>query len=196
MKNITCQRLRLFFWHMCSRLRFGRVGWPSYAIAPLRVIGGSFVEIGDKVTILDGARIEAVATWGEHKYSPSVKIGTGTSIGQHLHLTCAQQVAIGEDCAILPQVLITDINHSYLDINISPMQAVLEVHSVSIGNGTLIGMGARILPGVHLGKHCVVGANAVVRAGRYPDYSVLVGVPARVVKQYDVVTGEWKRSGR
>jgi acetyltransferase-like isoleucine patch superfamily enzyme len=47
-----------------------------------------------------------------------------------------------------------------------------------------------VLPGARIGKHCVIGANSVV-TGEIPDFSVAVGNPARVIKQY--VNGEWKR---
>ena len=191
----TCQRMRLFFWHLYAKLKFGQVGWPSYAISPIRIIGGKDVHLGSNVTILNDARIEAVSEWGTRKYSPNVIIGSGTDIGQNLHLTCAQNIQIGSYCAILPQVLITDINHDYLRVDTPPVQSSIEVDPVSIGDACIIGMGARILPGVHLGCHCVVGTNAVVRAGEYPDYSVLVGVPARMVKRYNKATGKWERCG-
>ena len=53
-------------------------------------------------------------------------------------------------------------------------------------------MGACIQAGTVLGKQCVVGANAVVR-GTYPDYCVIVGVPARVIKKYNPETGKWEK---
>lgn len=61
-----------------------------------------------------------------------------------------------------------------------------------IGDGCFIGYGAAIQSGTKLGKHCVVGTNSVVR-GEFPDYSVIVGSPARVVKQYNIRTGIWDR---
>lgn len=47
--------------------------------------------------------------------------------------------------------------------------------------------------GVKLGKHCVVGTNAVVMKGQYPDYCVLVGNPAKIIKKYDFNKLEWVR---
>lgn len=61
-----------------------------------------------------------------------------------------------------------------------------------IGEGCFIGYGSVILPGTVLGKHCVVGANAVV-TGTFLDYSVIVGVPGRTVKQYNPDTGKWEK---
>lgn len=61
-----------------------------------------------------------------------------------------------------------------------------------IGDQTFIGMHAVILPGVLIGKHCVIGANSVV-TDNIPDYSVAVGVPAKVIKKYNWKTGEWEK---
>lgn len=61
-----------------------------------------------------------------------------------------------------------------------------------IGDGCYIGYGAVILAGTTLGKQCIVGANSVVR-GDFPDYSVLAGAPARIVKKYNRDKAIWER---
>ena len=59
---------------------------------------------------------------------------------------------------------------------------------VEIGPGSWLGAGAIVLPGTRLGRNTVVGAGAVVR-GDHPDHAVLAGVPAKVVRRYDLATG-------
>ena len=60
------------------------------------------------------------------------------------------------------------------------------LHGCTIGDNSLIGMGAILLNGSKIGKNCVVGAGAVVAEGKeYPDNSLIVGVPARVVRPVD-----------
>ena len=54
-------------------------------------------------------------------------------------------------------------------------------NSVSIGEDSFIGAGCIILPGSKIGKFCIVGAGAVVK-GDFEDYSVIVGSPARKIK--------------
>ena len=44
-----------------------------------------------------------------------------------------------------------------------------------------------------MGRHCVVGTNSVVR-GHFPDYSVIVGIPAKIVKRYDEKMKQWKKT--
>jgi acetyltransferase-like isoleucine patch superfamily enzyme len=59
---------------------------------------------------------------------------------------------------------------------------------VVIGDGSWIGAGSVILPGARIGKHVAIGANSVVN-GEIPDFSVAVGSPAKVVKQYSEHSG-------
>lgn len=58
------------------------------------------------------------------------------------------------------------------------------VHCSSVGDGCLVGMGARLLDGAVIGKDCVIGAGAVVRENTVvPDGTLMVGVPARAVRE-------------
>ncbi len=58
------------------------------------------------------------------------------------------------------------------------------LHGCTVGDESLIGMGAVVLNGAVIGKHCLVGAGALVTEGKvFPDGSLIVGSPARVVRQ-------------
>ena len=58
------------------------------------------------------------------------------------------------------------------------------VHACTVGDETLIGMGATLLDGSIIGRQCIVGANALVSEGRqFPDGSLILGMPARVVRE-------------
>ena len=60
------------------------------------------------------------------------------------------------------------------------------LHGCTIGEGSLIGMGATILNGAKIGEHSLVGAHAFVGEGKeFPDYSLIVGAPARVIRTLD-----------
>ncbi len=57
------------------------------------------------------------------------------------------------------------------------------LHSCTLGDYALIGMGATVLNNARIGNHCLVGANALVPEGReYPDRSLIIGMPAKVVR--------------
>ena len=64
--------------------------------------------------------------------------------------------------------------------------------SVEIGEGSWIGTKAVIVGDVKIGRHCVIGAGSVVTKD-VPDYSIVVGSPAKVIKHYDFTKGEWVR---
>ena len=66
------------------------------------------------------------------------------------------------------------------------------LHGCTVGDGTLIGIKSVILNDAVIGKNCVIGANAVVSRD-IPDYCVAVGIPARVVRRYDVAKGQWDK---
>lgn len=60
------------------------------------------------------------------------------------------------------------------------------LHGCTIGDGTLVGMGAVILNGARIGRGCLIGANALVTEGKeIPDGSMVVGQPGKVVRQVD-----------
>ena len=91
--------------------------------------------------------------------------------------------------------MITDIDHDYNDITQPISKQNLIIKKTSIGENCFIGSGAKIQAGTILGKHCVIGANSVVR-GHFPDYCVIVGVPARIIKKYDFACKEWKKTDK
>lgn len=99
---------------------------------------------------------------------------------------------IGKKTTISGNVFITNIDHEYQKIDKHIMEQPMICKKTVIGENCFIGFGAAIQAGTVLGKQCVVGTNAVVR-GTYPDYSVIVGVPAKVVKRYNKETGKWER---
>ena len=60
------------------------------------------------------------------------------------------------------------------------------VHGCTIGDNTLIGMGATILNGARIGRNCLIGANALVTENKIiPDNSLVMGAPAKVVREID-----------
>lgn len=127
-------------------------------------------------------RLEAICEWLGKKYNPEVIFGNDVNIGQFCHITCANKVVVGSGVSILPNVLITDIEHEYVQ-NMSLRFTGLNVGSVEIGDYSVIGMGARILGhrNIKIGKNAVIGANAVVTSD-VPDNAVVVGAPAKIVK--------------
>ncbi|WP_421361322.1 gamma carbonic anhydrase family protein [Agrobacterium rosae] len=60
------------------------------------------------------------------------------------------------------------------------------IHGCTIGDNSLVGMGATVLNGAKIGKNCLIGANALVTEGKeFPDNSLIVGSPARAIRTLD-----------
>ena len=127
---------------------------------------------------------------GGGKFSPKLQIGDYCAFGQQLHMTCANEIVIGNYVTISARVLITDINHSYQEIDVPSLCQKLETKPVAIGDNSWIGMNAVIVPGVKIGKNVVVGASAVVTKD-VPDDCVVVGNPAKIIKRYDRTKNIW-----
>lgn len=65
------------------------------------------------------------------------------------------------------------------------------LHGCTVGAGSLIGMGATVLNGARIGARCLVGANALVTEGKeFPDGSLIVGAPAKAVRELDAAALE------
>ena len=172
--------------------RFEEFGKNSFLIKPIRIVGGEFISIGENVGILNGGRFEAIKEYNGHFFNPHISIGSNVSIGQNLHLVACSSLKIGHDVTISGNVLITDNEHEYKVLNQHVSKQPLKLDETIIGDYSFIGYGACILKGANLGIQNIVGANSVVVKGDYPDYCVLAGNPARIIKKYNVMTKSWE----
>ncbi len=96
-----------------------------------------------------------------------ISLGEGSNIqdGCVLHTDMGHPLTIGANCTIGHQAML---------------------HGCTIGDNTLVGIGATILNGAVIGKNCLIGAHALVTEGKViPDNSLVMGAPGRVVKQLD-----------
>lgn len=176
-------------WFFYNKVFFKSLGYRSF-IYPCIKITKEFISIGSGVYIFKNCRIEGIRQWNNSTFSPSIEISDNVTIQQSLHLTCASKIYIGKNTAIAANVTITDINHKYLDVNIPVEMQDIEIANVYISDNCKIYNNSVILPSTFLGKHCIVGANSVV-SGVFPDYCVIVGAPAKVVKKYCFNKKKW-----
>lgn len=175
----------------CYKPFFKELGKKSYFVSPLILTPGCIV-CKERVYVAKHARMEGIVQYNERRFTPSIVLEEGVTIQQNLHLTCAEKITVGRNTAVGANVTITDIHHPYEEISIPIEHQDIRVAPVSIGEDCKIYNNAVILPGVSVGNHVTIGANSVVAAD-IPDYSVAVGAPARVVKQYDFGTGRWEK---
>jgi carbonic anhydrase/acetyltransferase-like protein (isoleucine patch superfamily) len=130
----------------------------QFWIAPsARVMGR--VRLGIDVGIWFGAVLRGDNEW--------IEIGAGSNVQEHsmLHTDMGYPLTIGANCTI---------GHGAI------------LHGCTIGDNTLIGMGAIVLNGAKIGKNSLVGAGALVTEGReFPDNSLIVGNPAKAIRTLD-----------
>ena len=169
---------------------FGNIGEGTWIGKPLRIINGKRVLIGNNCWILNGLRIEAIVTWKGIKFNPTIEICDKVSIQQNVHITCAEKIHIGNGTCVLANSCITDISHSYSNIDMSPNEQLIDSLPVYIGRNCLIGFGSVILPGVTLGDNVTIGANSVVTHS-IPENCVAAGNPARILKRFNFEKKEW-----
>lgn len=152
-------------------------------LAPgVKILTPQNVSVGNSSSIMSNCIIE---TYEKDGKKPNLKIGDNVSIGEYSHITCTNNIRIGNGVLTGRFVLITDNSHGNLteeEADIPPLSR--EIHSkgpILIGDNVWIGDKATILPNVTIGKGSIIAANAVVTKD-VPEYSVVAGVPAKIIK--------------
>jgi acetyltransferase-like isoleucine patch superfamily enzyme len=173
------------------RRLFKSLGSGTTIRRPLMITHPEYIRVGKNVLIRDGVRLEITRSHPDR--IPDLRIGDNTNIEQNVHIICHNRVHIGPNVSVTGHCAIVDVTHPYEDI-VSPTKIGARVQDddaiVEIGAGSFIGYGSVILPNTRIGRHVVVGANSVVTRD-VPDYSVVSGAPARVVRRYNSTLGRW-----
>jgi len=97
----------------------------------------------------------------------TITIGAGSNVQENtvMHTDPGFALPIGENCTIGHKAML---------------------HGCTIGDGTLIGMGATVLNGAKIGKNCLIGAGALITEGKViPDGSLVMGAPGKIVRELD-----------
>lgn len=170
---------------LCYKFIFGTIKMPSYIGKPIYLHRVKNCFIGKRVRIYPGLRMET-------HHAGSIEIEENVAIGQNFHVTSASKLIIRKNTTISGNVFITNIDHEYSEINRHILEQKYLVKETEIGENCFIGYGAAIQAGTKLGKQCIVGANSVVR-GEFPDYCVIVGAPAKIIKKYSFETKKWEK---
>jgi acetyltransferase-like isoleucine patch superfamily enzyme len=132
------------------------------------------VELGNSVFI--GAQ-----TMIQGRFDGTCRIGNHVWIGPHSYFD-ARNLVLEDYVGWGPGAKVLGSSHTGEPIDVPIIATELNIEPVVIGYGSDIGTNATILPGVHVGAHCIVGAGAVVTRN-VPEYSVVAGVPARVIRR-------------
>ena len=132
-----------------------RIASTAWVADSAQVIGN--VELADDSSVWFGVVIR-----GD---TETIRIGKGTNIqdGSVLHADIGKPLNVGANVTVGHKVML---------------------HGCTIGDGSLIGIGAIVLNGAHIGKGCIVGAGALITEGKtFPDGSMIIGSPAKAVRE-------------
>ncbi|MES2842592.1 gamma carbonic anhydrase family protein [Hydrogenophaga sp.] len=137
-------------------------------------LDGTAPRVAESAWVADNAQVIGNVVLGEDSSvwfgvtvrgdTETITIGRGSNVqdGSVLHADVGLPLNIGENVTVGHQVML---------------------HGCTIGDGSLIGIGAVVLNGAKIGKHCLVGAGSLVTEGKeFPDGTMILGSPARVAK--------------
>ncbi|MGH7999856.1 MAG: acyltransferase [Brasilonema sp.] len=135
---------------------------------------GGQIHISANASIMDGAILAP--------YGGSIYIGENVFIGPYCVIYGHGGLKIDKNTMIAAHSVVIPSNHGFSDrektISSQPATSI----GINIGEDVWIASGVRVLDGISIGKGCVIGAGAVVNKS-LPDYSIAVGVPAKVIGQ-------------
>jgi len=136
---------------------------------------GTIIEVGQGGEVIIGDHTYIFANCNLNGYMGSVRIGRHVMVSAH--------------CGFTPY------QHKLDDLS-QPMstQELTSKGDIVIEDDVWLGMGVKVMDGVHIGRGAVIGANAVVTQD-IPPYSIAVGVPARVIRRRDASHNDTKREG-
>jgi acetyltransferase-like isoleucine patch superfamily enzyme len=151
---------------------------------PTTIFNEQYISIGEDTLIGPGVALSAGMVPGQECITnPVVSIGDRCLIGKGSGIVGHFSITIGNDVWTGHHVYITDQNHGYEDVSVPISRQSQPERAVIIGDGSWLGHGSIILPGVTIGEHVVIGANSVVTKN-IPPFSVAVGSPARVIRKF------------
>lgn len=134
-----------------------RIHEDTWVAPDANLIGKVVLEAGSSVWF--GCTIRA-----DHE---EIRVGEGSNVQENcvMHIDAGFPLTIGKNCTIGHKVML---------------------HGCTIGDNTLIGMGATILNGAKIGKNCLIGAGALITENKeIPDNSLVMGAPGKVVREID-----------
>ena len=174
----------LIFASKGSKIQFGHKikvgsGFNLMEYATLNALSYDGVEIGNNFTLGKYAVIECTGVL--RNVGNSLKIGNNVGINHYCFIGVRGNITIGDNVIFGPRVNIFSENHNFDRLDISIKNQGVTKEDTIIGNDVWIGASVSIMPGVKVGNGCVIAAGSVVTKD-IADFSVVAGVPAKIIK--------------
>ena len=164
---------------------------------PIDIRGKHYITAGKNFTTGRGCRLEAIPV-SESTAEKILVIGNNVQINDYVHIAATVSVTIGNHVLMASKVYISDVGHGDYGSQsgetnypgTAPALRPLTSRPVIIEDNVWLGDGVCVLPGVTIGKGSIIGANAVVTKN-IPPGSIAVGIPAKIIKQFDEEKKQW-----
>lgn len=187
------------FYTLLYKYKFHSFGRNSVIKPFLNTANERHIAVGDNVDIGANCRITVSCDFGGNKVKSDndvrLRIGNNVSIGNNAFISANNDLVIGNDVILSAYVFISDHDHGFSDMSRSiHRQPLTEGGRVRIGDNVFLGVKSTVLKNVTIGERSVVSANSVVTKD-VPPYSMVAGVPARVIKKWDFERKCWIREG-
>lgn len=190
---ILLSKLRTLLFSKAIASQFHRYGSGTRVSPPFRFANLNHISLGDNVTINRDCWIHVLSAPNHTSDAPVITIQSNTGIGMGATISAVRSVIIGEHAMLARNVYISDHAHAYEDLQLPiALQGISGIADVVIGPSSWIGQNVCILPGVTIGRHCVIGANSVVNRS-IPEFCVAAGSPAKIIRQYNPQTKVWEK---
>ena len=158
---------------------FGKIG---------ELRGAQYMRIGKNTHFHDWFFLTAWDSFAGEKHSPVLTIGESCNFGCFNHISCINEITIGDNCLTGKFVTISDNGHgdsSTDQLLTPPLERKLKSKGrITIGKNVWIGDKATILPGLSIGDGAIVAANAVVTKD-VPAFCTVAGIPAKIINGPD-----------
>lgn len=186
------KRIYMFSFKFFFIIRVKAIGKNCFIGRRAQINKPKYIELKNNIRIGNDARISIYNKFNNEKLSPILKIGNNVYAGNHLTILVADEVIIEDDVLMASYIMISSENHGINpEGNLNYSKQNLTTNPVKIKEGAWIGEKVSILPGVTIGKKAIVGTMSVVTKD-VPDYTIVGGIPAKVLKKYNFEKHRWE----
>lgn len=172
--------------------QLGSVGGENVLVKyPYTISHPELIHIDKNTQILKGSRIQIYPELTG--INAKVLIGKNCFIGYSFTILAGESIMIGDNVLIASHVSIFSENHGMeVESELSYAEQPLQCKQTHIDEGCWIGENVVILPGVKIGKKCVIGAGSIVTHD-IPDYCKVAGNPAKIISKYNFEKHRWEK---
>lgn len=195
---LMCRIIRGIRW----RLLFGRAGGPILCERGVHIYHPRHITAGPWLNLEEGCEIVGLSKRGVvfgrrctvgrfatirptnvlvDEPGEGLRVGDHSNIGAYAYIGCSGYIEVGNNVMMGPRVTLLAENHLIGRVDVPMIRQGVERKILSIADDCWLGAGCIVMAGVQIGRGAVVAAGAVVTRD-VPPYSVVAGVPARVIR--------------